>query len=188
VAGAGRVIRAVISRVPVPGVGGRSDRGLGTGSALAHQRVLKPGGGCEGEGEREARMPVADWTIQRQAFSGPLRGGGGRSLVLPSSRYPGPMLSGSAVAMPTDPGPLRAGNRARVASAASSAFDLNPRSSRLDDASDIAFAFAAAVLAMEAGKEAHALLLSAGGRTARASAGRAGEIEGADAARWGSFA
>jgi hypothetical protein len=112
VAGTGRVIRAVISRVPVPGVGGRSDRGLGTGSALAHQRVLKPGGGCEGGGEREARMPVADWTIQRQAFSGPLRGGGGRSLV-PSSRYPGPMLSGSAVAMPTDPGPLRAGNRAR---------------------------------------------------------------------------
>ena len=61
--------------------GGGSDRGLGTGSALAHQRVLKPGGGCEGGGEREARMPVADWTIQRQAFSGPLRGGGGRSLV-----------------------------------------------------------------------------------------------------------
>jgi hypothetical protein len=75
-----------------------------------------------------------------------------------------------------------------VASAASSAFDLNPRSSRLDDASDIAFAFACAVLAMEAGKEAHALLLSAGGRTACASAGRAGEIEGADAAGWGSFA
>jgi hypothetical protein len=40
-------------------------------------------------------MPVADWTIQRQAFFGPLRGGGGRSLVLSSSRYPGAMLSGS---------------------------------------------------------------------------------------------
>jgi len=81
VAGAERVIRAVISSVPVPGVGGRSDRGLGTGSALAHQRVLKPGGGCEGGGEREARMPVADWTIQRQARSGPLAAGGGRLLA-----------------------------------------------------------------------------------------------------------
>ena len=74
-------MRAVINRVPVPGVGGRSDRGLGTGSALAHQRVLKPGGGCEGGGEREARMPVTDWTIQCHARSGPLMAGGGRLLA-----------------------------------------------------------------------------------------------------------
>ena len=87
-----RVIRAIISRVLVPGVGGRSDRGLGTGSALAHQRVLKPGGGCEGGGEREARMPVADWTIQRQARSGPL--GRRRLETIPSAAGGGRLLAG----------------------------------------------------------------------------------------------
>jgi hypothetical protein len=81
VEGAERVIRAVVSLCPRPWGRGRSDRGLGTGSALAHQRVLKPGGGCEGGGEREARMPVADWTIQCHARSGPLMAGGGRLLA-----------------------------------------------------------------------------------------------------------
>jgi hypothetical protein len=154
---------------------------------LAHQRVLKPGGGCEGGGEREARMPVADWTIQRQAFSGPLRGGGGRSLV-PARDTPAQCCRAPLWRCRPVPALFARGTALGVASAASSAFDLIPHSSRLDDASDVAFAFASAVLTTEAGKEAHALLLSAGGRTTCASAGRAGEIDGADAAGWGSFA
>ena len=160
VEGAERVIRAVISRVPVPGVGGRSDRGLGTGSALAHQRVLKPGGGCEGGGEREARMPVTDWTIQCHARSGALMAGG-RRLLTPGRDTAAQCFRAPAWRCRLIPVLAAWGTALGVASAASSAFDLNPHSSRLDDTPNVAFA--APVSAAIA--EPNAASLLAGGKT-----------------------
>jgi hypothetical protein len=67
-----------------------------------------------------------------------------------------------------------------VASAASSAFDLSPRGSWLDEAPNVAFADPASVA--KVGKEPDATSLLAGGKSTCASGGCAGGTAGADAA------
>jgi hypothetical protein len=122
---------------------------------------------------------VADWTIQRQAVSGPLRGGGGRSLV-PARDTPAQCCRAPLWRCRPIPALFVWGTALGVASAASTAFDLNPRTSRLDDASDLAFTGAAFV--GKASEEADAVIPSAGGKTPCVSGGCAAGIEGPDAA------
>jgi hypothetical protein len=124
-------------------------------------------------------MPVADWTIQCHARSGPLMAGGGRLLApgcdilaqcfrAPAWRCrPIPVLFARVISV-------------GVASAASSAFDLSPRGSWLDEAPNVAFADPVSVA--KVGKEPDATSLLAGGKSSCASGGCAGGTAGADAA------
>jgi hypothetical protein len=112
VAGAERVIRAVVSRVPRPWGRGKErprvgDRKcLGASASSETGRWLRRRGRERGEdagGRLDDPAPRPFWCAD----------GRGRTIVRSRSRYSGPMLSGSGVTMPTHPGPFRAGNLGR---------------------------------------------------------------------------
>jgi hypothetical protein len=119
-------------------------------------------------------MPVADWTIQRQAFSGPLRGGGGRSLVpardTPAQCCRAPLWRCRLI-------PVLA---AWVIPAGVGGVACSPCKPWPDDAPNVAFADPASVA--KVGKEPDTTSLLAGGKSSCASGGCAGGTAGADAA------
>ena len=103
----------------------------------------------EGGGDRAARTLVADRTIHRQAFSGPLMDGGGRSLA-PVCDSPAECVRAPWWRCPAIPVLFAWIAPVGVARVASSEFGLNPGSSWVDDTSNFAFA---ATDPVEAGKE-----------------------------------
>jgi len=84
-------------------------------------------------------MPVADWTIQCDARSGPLTAGGAPALA-PGRETPAQCFLAPAWRCRSIPVLFAWVTPAGVASVASSEFDLNPRGSWPDDASNVAFA------------------------------------------------
>ena len=121
-------------------------------------------------------MPVADWTIQCHARSGPLTAGGGgrlasgRDILAQSLRVP------TWLCRPI-PVPFALAFPAGVATVASAVFDRSAGRFALAAASGIAFTAAVSV----AGAEPTALSLLASGKTSECSEICAGGTEDADA-------